>query len=141
MDSLSFALAALCFSFVKRPRSINVSEESVLHNEMKIKDYLRGLKEGFYVVFHSLLWVFMIGYLVANFTIGMKLALLPTYSDEIGNVGTYGLLLTSISAGSMISAFLDPILGRFRIGITTIICFTLGGFCWMVVGWSSSFYM
>lgn len=108
---------------------------------MKIKDYLRGLKEGFHVVFHSLLWVFMIGYLVANFTIGMKLALLPTYSDEIGNVGTYGLLLTSISEGSMISAFLDPILGRFRIGITTIICFTLGGFCWMVVGWSSLFYM
>ena len=46
--------------------------------------------------------------------------------------------MTSISAGSMIGALLGPILGRFKIGITTIICFTLGGFCWMVAGWSSS---
>ncbi|KQS18635.1 MFS transporter [Exiguobacterium sp. Leaf187] len=137
IDSITFVIAALCFSLVKIPRR-KLDQDDVKEKQSSIKRYVIELREGFHVVLHSLLWVFTIGSLLANFTIGMTLAILPSFSDQIGGVGTYGFLLTAISAGSLMGAFLGPLLGRFRIGSTAILCFTLGGLCWIVAGWMTS---
>jgi len=136
IDSITFLIAALCFSLVKIPRRLD--HDQIEEKKSSLKRYATELREGFQVVFHSLLWVFTIGSLLANFTIGMTLAILPSFSDEIGGVGTYGFLLTAISAGSLIGAFLGPVLGKCRIGLTAIICFTLGGICWVFAGWMTS---
>lgn len=131
IDSITFALAAICFAFLKLPAQVDTH---ILHNRnfTPLKRYGRDLQEGFRLVFHSHLWVFTLGAVVANFAIGITMAILPTFSEKIGGVQTYGILLSAISAGSLLGALFAPVLGKFKVGIVSITCFTLGGVSWIL---------
>ncbi|MFN3365121.1 MAG: MFS transporter [Exiguobacterium mexicanum] len=131
IDSITFTLAALCFTFLKLPEQIVEINTFNNTSDKPVGRYRRDLIEGFRVVFRSYLWVFTVGAIVANFTIGMVVAILPTFSEKIGGVQTYGILLSAISAGSLIGALLAPILGRYHIGTLSITCFFFGGISWI----------
>lgn len=49
--------------------------------------------------------VFLIGSVVANFSIGMTMAILPSFADSLGGVKSYGFFLAAISAGSLIEHY------------------------------------
>lgn len=138
VDSVTFALAAMFFSFLNMDFVKTPAPKTQHSLKLTFTDYIDDLKEGFSVVFTSLLWIFLIGSSVANFAIGMTVAVLPVFADQIGGVQTYGILLAAMSAGSLLGALLGSTLGKLRVGIVTSVCFLVGSICWILAGWLSS---
>ncbi|WP_243523030.1 MFS transporter [Bacillus pseudomycoides] len=137
VDSFTFAITALLFSLLKIPSHKENNDESTFErgNKLSIKQYISDLTEGFSIVFRSLMSVFLIGSIVANFSIGMTMAILPSFADALGGVKLYGFFLAAISAGSFIGALLGSWLGKFKVGHVAIISFSAGAFFWCISAW------
>lgn len=61
IDSFTFAITALLFFSLKMPK------QAETNTSLSTKQYFTDLKEGFSIVFRSLMGVFLIGTVVANF--------------------------------------------------------------------------
>ncbi|MFP3339495.1 hypothetical protein R0J91_16075, partial [Micrococcus sp. SIMBA_131] len=75
VDSITFGIAAILFSFLKIPKKREAQLPADVREEAAFVSYKRELSEGFSIVFGSLLWVFLLGSVVANFAIGMTMAI------------------------------------------------------------------
>lgn len=126
IDSFTFAITALLFFSLKMPNQT----ETV--TSLSTKQYFTDLKEGFSIVFRSLMGVFLIGSVVANFSIGMTMAILPSYADSLGGVKSYGFFLAAISAGSLIGALFSSWVGKRNVGRVSIISFATGAIFWFL---------
>ncbi|MGH0431940.1 MFS transporter [Bacillus hominis] len=126
IDSLTFAITALLFFSLKMPKQTEASAS------LSAKQYFSDLKEGFSIVFRSLMGVFLIGSVVANFSIGMTMAILPSFADSLGGVKLYGFFLAAISAGSLIGALFSSWVGKRNVGRVSIISFAAGAFFWFL---------
>ncbi|MFZ3579436.1 MFS transporter [Virgibacillus sp. DJP39] len=139
VDSLTFVIATVLFSLLKIPHT----DESKVPSEKGIKkgiaNYLEDLKEGFSIVFGSLMATFLLGSIVANFAIGGALAILPAFADQHGGAEIYGFYLAAMSIGGLIGALLATWMGKFRLGIFAIIAFLIASICWVlsaIVPWT-----
>lgn len=130
VDSLTFAVATLLFAMVKLPQQTKSKQKTTL--KTSIKTYGSDLKEGFSIVFSSLLGTFLLGSIFANAAIGASQAVLPAFSDLTGGAYLYGFYLAAMSTGALVGALISPWFGRFPIGRLTIICFTVGGSFWII---------
>ncbi|MFP3376436.1 MFS transporter [Bacillus sp. SIMBA_069] len=126
VDSLTFAITALLFFSLKMPTQTETG------TTLSTKQYFTDLKEGFSIVFRSLMGVFLIGSVVANFSIGMTMAILPSFADSLGGVKSYGFFLAAISAGSLIGALFSSWVGKRNVGRVSIISFAAGAFFWFL---------
>ncbi|RAN85142.1 MFS transporter [Bacillus sp. SRB_331] len=126
IDSFTFAITALLFISLKMPKQTEAS------TSLSTKQYFSELKEGFSIVFRSLMGVFLIGSVVANFSIGMTMAILPSFADSLGGVKSYGFFLAAISAGSLIGALFSSWVGKRNVGRVSIISFAAGAFFWFL---------
>ncbi|TCW54708.1 transmembrane secretion effector [Bacillus thuringiensis] len=126
IDSFTFAITALLFFSLKMPK------QAETNTSLSTKQYFSDLKEGFSIVFRSLMGVFLIGSVVANFSIGMTMAILPSYADSLGGVKSYGFFLAAISAGSLIGALFSSWVGKRNVGRVSIISFATGAIFWFL---------
>ncbi|HHT7191042.1 TPA: MFS transporter [Bacillus cereus] len=126
IDSFTFAITALLFFSLKMPKQTEAG------TSLSTKQYFSDLKEGFSIVFRSLMGVFLIGSVVANFSIGMTMAILPSFADSLGGVKSYGFFLAAISAGSLIGALFSSWVGKRNVGRTSIIGFATGATFWFL---------
>ncbi|MCC2460209.1 MFS transporter [Bacillus mobilis] len=126
IDSFTFAITALLFFSLKMPT------QAEANTSLSTKQYFTDLKEGFSIVFRSLMGVFLIGSVVANFSIGMTMAILPSFADSLGGVKSYGFFLAAISAGSLIGALFSSWVGKRNVGRVSIISFAAGAFFWFL---------
>jgi len=126
IDSLTFAITALLFFSLKMPKQTETG------TSLSTKQYFSDLKEGFSIVFRSLMSVFLIGSVVANFSIGMTMAILPSFADSLGGVKSYGFFLAAISAGSLIGALFSSWVGKRNVGHVSIIGFATGAIFWFL---------
>ncbi|MGY2614093.1 MFS transporter [Bacillus pretiosus] len=126
IDSITFAITALLFFSLKMPK------QAETNTSLSTKQYFSDLKEGFSIVFRSLMGVFLIGSVVANFSIGMTMAILPSYADSVGGVKSYGFFLAAISAGSLIGALFSSWVGKRNVGRVSIISFATGAIFWFL---------
>ncbi|SME43166.1 enterobactin exporter EntS [Bacillus mobilis] len=126
IDSFTFAITALLFFSLKMPT------QAETNTSLSTKQYFSDLKEGFSIVFRSLMGVFLIGSVVANFSIGMTMAILPSFADSLGGVKSYGFFLAAISAGSLIGALFSSSVGKRNVGRVTIIGFATGAIFWFL---------
>ncbi|PEW72778.1 MFS transporter [Bacillus cereus] len=126
IDSFTFAITALLFFLLKMPK------QAETNTSLSTKQYFSDLKEGFSIVFRSLMGVFLIGSVVANFSIGMTMAILPSYADSLGGVKSYGFFLAAISAGSLIGALFSSWVGKRNVGRVSIISFATGAIFWFL---------
>lgn len=126
IDSFTFAITALLFFSLKMPNQTETS------TSLSTKQYFSDLKEGFSIVFRSLMGAFLIGSVVANFSIGMTMAILPSYADSLGGVKSYGFFLAAISAGSLIGALFSSWVGKRNVGRISIISFATGAIFWFL---------
>ncbi|MDA1603255.1 MFS transporter [Bacillus sp. AFS075960] len=126
IDSLTFAITALLFFSLKMPKQTEAG------TSLSTKQYFSDLKEGFSIVFRSLMGVFLIGSVVANFSIGMTMAILPSFADSLGGVKSYGFFLAAISAGSLIGALFSSWVGKRNVGRVSIISFATGAIFWFL---------
>ncbi|MEJ9111887.1 MFS transporter [Bacillus paramobilis] len=126
IDSFTFAITALLFFSLKMPK------QAETNTSLSTKQYFSDLKEGFSIVFRSLMGVFLIGTVVANFSIGMTMAILPSFADSLGGVKSYGFFLAAISAGSLIGALFSSWVGKRNVGRVSIIGFATGAIFWFL---------
>lgn len=126
IDSFTFAITALLFFSLKMP------QQAETNTSLSTKQYFSDLKEGFSIVFRSLMGVFLIGSVVANFSIGMTMAILPSFADSLGGVKSYGFFLAAISAGSLIGALFSSWVGKRNVGHVSIIGFATGAIFWFL---------
>ncbi|PEM52590.1 MFS transporter [Bacillus wiedmannii] len=126
IDSFTFAITALLFFSLKMPK------QAENNTSLSTKQYFSDLKEGFSIVFRSLMGAFLIGSVVANFSIGMTMAILPSYADSVGGVKSYGFFLAAISAGSLIGALFSSWVGKRNVGRVSIISFATGAIFWFL---------
>ncbi|MFJ1106950.1 MFS transporter [Bacillus sp. GX] len=126
IDSITFAITALLFFSLKMPK------QAETNTSLSTKQYFTDLKEGFSIVFRSLMGVFLIGTVVANFSIGMTMAILPSFADSLGGVKSYGFFLAAISAGSLIGALFSSWVGKRNVGRVSIIGFATGAILWFL---------
>ncbi|PER27978.1 MFS transporter [Bacillus cereus] len=126
IDSFTFAITALLFFSLKMPK------QAETNTSLSTKQYFSDLKEGFSIVFRSLMGVFLIGSVVANFSIGMTMAILPSFADSLGGVKSYGFFLAAISAGSLIGALFSSWVGKRNVGRVSIISFATGAIFWFL---------
>ncbi|MDM5463143.1 MULTISPECIES: MFS transporter [Bacillus cereus group] len=126
IDSFTFAITALLFFSLKMPK------QAEANTSLSTKQYFSDLKEGFSIVFRSLMGVFLIGSVVANFSIGMTMAILPSFADSLGGVKLYGFFLAAISAGSLIGALFSSWVGKHNVGRVSIISFATSAFFWFL---------
>ncbi|EJQ53426.1 MFS transporter [Bacillus wiedmannii] len=126
IDSFTFAITALLFFSLKMPKQVETN------TSLSTKQYFSDLKEGFSIVFRSLIGVFLIGSVVANFSIGMTMAILPSFADSLGGVKSYGFFLAAISAGSLIGALFSSWVGKRNVGHVSIIGFATGAIFWFL---------
>lgn len=128
-DSVIFATAAILFAFLSIPHR----KEKLGKRDWKNKTsaYFSELNEGFTTVFRSLIAIFLIGSVIANFCIGGAMAVLPAFADHHGGPMYYGFFLAAISIGSLVGALSASWMGTFRIGGFTIIAFCIGAVCWL----------
>ncbi|MBG9595393.1 MFS transporter [Bacillus mycoides] len=126
IDSFTFAITALLFFSLKMP------QQAETNTSLSTKQYFSDLKEGFSIVFRSLMGVFLIGSVVANFSIGMTMAILPSFADSLGGVKSYGFFLAAISAGSLIGALFSSWVGKRNVGRVSIIGFATGAIFWFL---------
>ncbi|PEC55530.1 MFS transporter [Bacillus cereus] len=126
IDSFTFAITALLFFSLKMPT------QAEANTSLSTKQYFTDLKEGFSIVFRSLMGVFLIGSVVANFSIGMTMAILPSFADSLGGVKSYGFFLAAISAGSLIGALFSSWVGKRNVGRVSIIGFATGAIFWFL---------
>ncbi|RKQ34597.1 MFS transporter [Oceanobacillus halophilus] len=137
-DSITFAVAILLFAVLKFPKqAIKKSNQKKTAKDV-IKSYTRELKEGFSIVFHSLLATFLLGSVLCNFAIGAAQAVLPAYADYQGGAQWYGFYLAALSIGSLIGALISSLFGKLPLGKLTILAFAIGGILWIVSPFSSS---
>ncbi|NUC17735.1 MFS transporter [Bacillus mycoides] len=134
IDSFTFAITALLFILLKIPKQTetNVDFPAESNKSFSVKQYFSELKEGFSIVFRSLMRVFLIGSVVANFSIGMTMAILPSFADSLGGVKLYGFFLAAISAGSLIGALFSSWVGKHNISHVSIISFATSAFFWFL---------
>ncbi|EEL64327.1 Permease [Bacillus cereus F65185] len=126
IDSFTFAITALLFFSLKMPKQTETG------TSLSTKQYFSDLKEGFSIVFRSLMGAFLIGSVVANFSIGMTMAILPSFADSLGGVKSYGFFLAAISAGSLIGALFSSWVGKRNVVRTSIISFATGAIFWFL---------
>ncbi|MFY0136291.1 MFS transporter [Bacillus cereus] len=126
IDSFTFAITALLFFSLKIPKQTETG------TSLSTKQYFSDLKEGFSIVFRSLMGVFLIGSVVANFSIDMTMAILPSFADSLGGVKSYGFFLAVISAGSLIGALFSSWVGKRNVGRVSIIGFSTGATFWFL---------
>jgi len=126
IDSFTFAITAILFFSLKMPK------QAETNTSLSTKQYFSDLKEGFSIVFRSLMGVFLIGSVVANFSIGMTMAILPSFADSLGGVKSYGFFLAAISAGSLIGALFSSWVGKRNVGRVSIISFATGAIFWFL---------
>ncbi|PFV78444.1 MFS transporter [Bacillus sp. AFS059628] len=126
IDSFTFAITALLFFSLKMPK------QAETNTSLSTKQYFTDLREGFSIVFRSLMGVFLIGSVVANFSIGMTMAILPSFADSLGGVKSYGFFLAAISAGSLIGALFSSWVGKRNVGRVSIISFATGAIFWFL---------
>lgn len=132
-DSVTFAAAAILFSLIK----ISHRKENKVMDAKKdlrtiLNTYITELKEGFSIVFSSLMGTFLIGSIVANFSIGAALAILPAFADANGGAEIYGFYLAAMSTGGLIGALLATWMGKFHVGVFSIFAFLSGAICWIL---------
>ncbi|MBE7149657.1 MFS transporter [Bacillus mycoides] len=134
IDSFTFAITAILFFLLKIPKQAetNVDFPPESNKSFSVKQYFSELKEGFSIVFRSLMGVFLIGSVVANFSIGMTMAILPSFADSLGGVKSYGFFLAAISAGSLIGALFSSWVGKHNISHVSIISFATSAFFWFL---------
>ncbi|CAM4280631.1 MFS transporter [Bacillus manliponensis] len=135
IDSFTFVIAALLFHLIKLPASEQITKNEEKSKTEAIKNYFTDLREGFSIVFHSLTKILLIGSIIANFSIGITMAILPSFADTKGGVQWYGMYLTAISAGSLIGALCGSLLRKYRLGHVSIISFTISSLCWLASVW------
>jgi len=129
VNSIFFTVAAMLFALLKLPQSEHPTSESF--TKVSLSSYWTELKEGFQIIFQSLMALFILGAMAMNFAIGGAMALLPALADNRGGPELYGYYLAAMSVGGLAGALLAPKLATVKLGSFYIILYIIAPIAWV----------
>lgn len=101
-------------------------------------EYVDDVAEGISLLRRSVVGHMVMGAALASACIGAATAVLPAFADSFGGASTYGLLVASMTVGSLGGALGAARLERVPFGRVTVGGFAVAACCWiaaLAVGW------
>ncbi|WP_420809420.1 MFS transporter [Aquibacillus halophilus] len=142
IDSITFIIAAILFLSINIPEPKREKEKAETKKFKQImKKYVDEIKEGVSFIRGSLLEKIILGSVVANFAIGMTIAVLPVLGDFLGGSHIYGYYLAALSGGSLLGALIASWAEKFPLGMFSIVSFGIGSTLWAlssIVPWTTA---
>lgn len=134
-DSLTFAVAALCFAGItlqpsSEPAVNDLAGEADLTVKSVLQSYVSDLRAGVEILRGTVFVELLLTTAVANFTTGVTLAILPAVGDNLGGPFVYGLLLGALGIGRLVGSVVAPYVEGIPYG-TVLISQGLGAVCWV----------
>ncbi|WP_121742668.1 MFS transporter [Natronorubrum halophilum] len=141
-DSLTFAAAAVLFAGITLGTPVNSDKtEGTNESEPTVESVLRSygsdLRAGVDILRGTVFIELMLTTAVANFTIGVTLAILPAFGDGLGGAAAYGLLLGALGIGRLIGSVVGPYVEGIPYG-TVLISHGLGACFWIAAVFAPS---
>lgn len=93
LDSIVFTVAFLLFWSMPVLKANGKEKKEKQKLTEVFKKYGEDLREGFQYVFQSIISKFFIATIIANFSFGIALAVMPIYADFRGGSAIYGFLM------------------------------------------------
>ncbi|WP_435361826.1 MFS transporter [Haloarchaeobius sp. DFWS5] len=143
-DSVTFAIAGLLFAGIavnstdhaatadEIPTSATADDESILGS------YVDDLREGIDILRGTVFVELVLTTAVANFAIGVTLAILPAFADGIGGAAVYGLLLGALGIGRLVGSLLGPYFEQVPYGRVKLVGHSIGAVCWIAAVYAPS---
>jgi len=134
-DSVTFALAALLFAGIGIRTGDSEDEQPTETedgtDESVLDAYLDDLRAGIDTLRGSVFVELILMTAVANFAVGVTLAILPSFGDGLGGPAVYGLLLGALGIGRLVGSVVAPYLERVQYGKLLLVGHSLGACCWL----------
>lgn len=121
MNTVIFVIAGILYSTIKLSKADKIS------GQLNLKEYKQSLVEGIQIVMHSSIWVFQIGAFTVNLGIGVVYAALPVLSHYLAQPIYYGLFLSAISLGMILSTLVVNYVKQFPFGKIMVMTFMGSG--------------
>ncbi len=134
MNTIIFISAAVIYAMIK------VQSQKYTGSTLDFRTYMNSLSEGLYTVRHSLLWIFQIGAFAVNFGIGMVYTALPVLSHYLNQPIYYGLFLSAISLGMVLSTLVVGYVKKYPFGKLMVVTFILSG-VFLLLGFVTPIYI
>ena len=137
VDSATFAGAALLFAGIrlgtaKRTDECTESRAQTSSSTIRsvLRSYVADLRDGVAVLRGTVFAELILTTAVANFTIGIMLAILPAFGDGLGGPAIYGLLLGALGIGRFVGSLVGPWFEDVPYG-RILVTHGLGACCWL----------
>jgi MFS family permease len=145
VDSVTFAVAALCFAGITIPGE-DTGEASRETNDAAtpvgdggtpgddpglLASYVDDLRDGVAVLRGSVFVELIALTAVANFATGVTLAILPAFGSDLGGPALYGLVLGALGIGRLVGSLLAPYLEGVPYGHFTVVGNAIAATCWL----------
>ncbi|MFB6177905.1 MAG: MFS transporter, partial [Halobaculum sp.] len=107
-NAVTFGIATLLFMGVQLPNAPEEDEDEAESEKTAEEDpfdeYLSDLREGITYLRGSLLVPIAVGGMIANFGSGIMTAVFPAFADTFGGPEMYGILMSSLAAGTVVGS-------------------------------------
>ncbi|WP_227380086.1 MFS transporter [Haladaptatus halobius] len=121
----TFAVTAICFGI------LSVPHRTAETTDFDLTTYRAELLDGITVLIESVAGHMLIASLMANFLMGVTLAILPAFAAHIGGAETYGLLLAGLTIGVVLGSVSASMVDHLPLGWLTIGGFVCSSVLWL----------
>ncbi|WP_247729612.1 MFS transporter [Halovivax limisalsi] len=128
VDSVTFAVASVLFAGIAVPA---VEPDDDGSAESPVETYVADLRAGIDVLRGTLFVDLLLTSAVANFAVGITLAILPAFGDSLGGPAIYGLLLGALGVGRLLGSLVAPACSGLAYGRLVATTFPLAAGCWL----------
>ncbi len=127
VDSVTFAVASVLFLGMTVPSVDGGGEPAP---ESTLAAYVGDLRDGIDLLRGTVFVHLLLTSAVANFAVGVTLAILPAFGGSLGGPALYGLLLAALGVGRLLGSIVAPFFSHVAYGRFVVIAFTLAALCW-----------
>lgn len=129
IDSVTFFLACACFMVVSADVNGNTGDEDE-DGDSQTQDYRSELRDGIQFVWNSSLRYIILSAIVANFAMGLSIAILPAFAESYGGANVYGYLMAAISASILVGSLLASRLESYPFSRIQALMFAFSAVLW-----------
>lgn len=133
IDTFTFFIAAAFFATIRLKVSNQIAQPS-----FNFSSYRADLAAGFRFVMQPLNLSLLLPLLGINFFLSAVLAALPSFANQLGGPGKYGILLTCYTLGFLLGTLTSSFLSRkMTMGIALIFGYAGSGIMWLLAAWAA----
>jgi hypothetical protein len=128
LDSVTFVVAGLLFVGMTIPAADGGNEKS---EKIGVSEYVDDLRTGINILRGTVFVEMMFTTAVANFAVGVTLAILPGFGDLLGGPIIFGLMLGVLGTGRLLGSASASYLNDVAYGWLTVVGYLLSALLWL----------